>query len=192
MNERIGVLSLEGTDHDPCRFLRQLGCEVIKVQQREDLIDIQGLIMTGTGNKENNLWQSGLGDRIKELARADFPIFGLSAGMVLLSKESLSKVFPGQGNEKLGLMDLTVTKESRAGRMEAYLSIPALGLTPLKAIFNDAPYIQEIAPNVGILAEYNGKIVFVRQGNMLASAFHPETEDDRIYRYFLDIVNGQI
>lgn len=188
MNKRIGVLSLEGTDHDPCRFLRQLGCEVIRVQQREDLIDIQGLIMTGTGNKAKNLGQPGLRDRIKELARADFPIFGLAAGMVLLSKGS-----PGQGNERLGLMDLTVTKEPMAGRTEAYLSIPALGLTPLKAIFNDAPYIQEIAPNVGILAEYNGKIVFVRQGNMLAGAFHPEqTEDDRIYRYFLDIVNGQI
>lgn len=182
------MLSLEETDHDPCRSLRQLGCEVIRVQQREDLTDIQGLIMTGTGSMVNNLWRHGLEERIKELAMEDFPIFGLSAGMVLLSKG-----YSGQGNDRLGLMDLTVTKESMAGKTEAYLSIPALGFTPLKAIFNDAPYIQEIAPNVGILAEYNGKIVFVRQGNMLASAFHPEQmEDERIYRYFLDIVNGQI
>ncbi|HHY28685.1 MAG TPA: pyridoxal 5'-phosphate synthase glutaminase subunit PdxT [Desulfitobacterium dehalogenans] len=188
MNERIGVLSLGGTDNDPCQFLKELRCEVIKVQQREDLINIQGLIITGPGNRENSLLISGLGDRIKELAAMDFPIFGLCAGMVLLCKGS-----PGYEKGQLGLMDLTVAKEPMEGRTEAYLSIPALGVNPMKAIFSEAPCIQEIAPNVGILAEYNGKIVFVRQGNMLASTFYPgQTSDDRIYRYFLDIINEEI
>lgn len=188
MNKKIGVLSLHGTYTDHFKVLSQLNCEVIEVQKREDLDRAQGLIITGVDDKAGCLLQGGLGDRIKELAVMDFPIFGICSGMVLLSKG-----FVGQENYTLGLMDLTVSGESMAGRMEAFLAIPALGIDPVKAVFLDAPYIQEIAPNVGILSEYNGKIVFVRQGNMLASAFYPEqTSDDRIHRYFMDIVNGQI
>lgn len=185
MNKRIGVLSLHGTSEDHFKILSNLDYEVIEVQKREDLEGALGLIIAG---KDVRVLQTDLVDKIKELAAKDFPIFGICSGMVLLSKGSQV-----HDNYKLGLMDLTVAGEPMVGRMETYVSIPALGIDPVKVVFLDAPFIQEIAPNVGILSEYNGKIVFVRQGNMLASAFYPEqTSDDRIHRYFLDIVNGQI
>lgn len=188
MDKRIGVLSLQGAFFAQYQFLNQLNCEEVKVQKREDLIGISGLIITGT-KCQGGFLESGLGDKIKELALIDFPIFGIGAGMVLLSKVS-----QGRADFQLGLMDIKVSREPLLDEeIETYLSIPAMGTVPVKARLNSMPYIEEIAPNVGILAEYNGKIVFVRQGNMLASAFYPEqSADDRIHRYFLDIVNGQI
>lgn len=189
MKKTIGVLALEETFREHCQILESLHCKCIKVQRREDLEGIHGLIISGGECKSiSNLLTEGLGDSIKALALQDFPIFGISAGMTLLSKSD-------QTNDeyRLGLMDMTVCRKALVRELETNLLIPALGTDLVKVIFIDAPNIQEIAPNVGILAEYNGKIVFVRQGNMLASAFHPErTSDDCVYRYFLDIVNEKI
>lgn len=189
MKKTIGVLAQQGTFREHCHILETLFCKAIEVSKREDLEGLHGLIISG-GESENSgsLLPDGLGEFIKELALRDFPIFGISAGMTLLSKSGK------ENNEyRLALMDMTVCRKALFGRHETNLLIPALGTDLFKAIFVDAPYIHEIAPNVGILAEYNGNIVFVRQGNMLASAFHPElTTDDRVHRYFLDIVNEQI
>ncbi|MGI1657538.1 MAG: pyridoxal 5'-phosphate synthase glutaminase subunit PdxT [Desulfitobacterium sp.] len=189
MNKRIGVLSLDRTFIHPCLPCLDSDFQVVEVRTRENCDTIHGLMIVGSESlPESILFPKELGERIKELARLDFPIYGICSGMVLMSKGS-----PEQGNNRLGLMDVAVAGEPMEGKIDAYLSIPALGTKPVKAAFDESHYIQEVAPNVGILSEYNGKIVFVRQGNLLASAFHPDSSaDDRVYRYFLDIVNGKI
>ncbi|AGA67586.1 putative glutamine amidotransferase involved in pyridoxine biosynthesis [Desulfitobacterium dichloroeliminans LMG P-21439] len=183
------MLSLDRTFNRPCLSYLDPGFQVIEVRTRENCDSIHGLLIVGSENLPEAIhFPEEIGERIKELAGLDFPIYGICAGMVLMSKGS-----PEQGNNRLGLMDVTVAGELMASKIETYLSIPALGTKPVKAVFDESHYIQEVAPNVGILSEYNGKIVFVRQGNLLASAFHPDSSaDDRVYRYFLDIVNGKI
>lgn len=130
-------------------------------------------------------------EKIKELAAKNLPIFGTCAGMIVLSKR-----IEDSNQYSLGLMDVTVQRNAfgrQVASFETNLEIPALGKDPIRAIFIRAPYIKEVAPNVGILAEYEGKIVFARQGNMIASAFHPElTEDRRVHQYFLSIVDEQL
>lgn len=189
MRKRIGVLALQGAFREHRLVLEQLGCEVIEVRTVADLTGIQGLILPGGESTAiGKLLQfAALGEKIKELAAAGLPVFGTCAGMILLSKR-----VEDSEQYNLGLMDMTA-KRNAFGRQiasfEVDLDIPALGSQPVRAVFIRAPFVQETGPEVEILAVYEDRIVFVRQGNLLASAFHPElTPDERVHQYFLKIV----
>lgn len=190
MKKRVGVLALQGAFREHRQVLEQLGCEVVEVRKTSDLDGIQGLIIPGGESTTIGklLRIDEMGEKIKELGTKDMPIFGTCAGMILLSKTIIDSE-----QYSLNLMD-TVVERNAFGRQvasfETDLKVPALGVNPFRAVFIRAPYLREVAPNVGILAEFNGKIVFVRQGNLLASAFHPElTQDHRVHQYFLDMID---
>ncbi|MCO1601408.1 MULTISPECIES: pyridoxal 5'-phosphate synthase glutaminase subunit PdxT [Desulfosporosinus] len=190
MKKRVGVLALQGAFREHRQVLEKLGCDVTEVRRTSDLDGIQGLIIPGGESTTIGklLIIDEMGERIKELGAKDMPIFGTCAGMILLSKTIVDS-----DQYRLNLMD-TVVERNAFGRQvasfETDLQVPALGVNPLRAVFIRAPYLKEVAPNVGILAEYNGKIVFVRQGNLLASAFHPElTPDNRVHQYFLNMID---
>jgi len=189
MTKRIGILALQGAFREHRLMLAELGYEAVEVRTVRDLEGIQGLILPGgESTTMGKLLQfDGLGDRIKELAAQDFPIFGTCAGLILLAKN-----IKDSDQYRLGLMDVTVQRNAFGRQVDSFetdLLVPALGTEPVRAVFIRAPFIDAVAPNVGILAEYGGKIVFVRQGNMLASAFHPElTADSRVHRYFTNVV----
>lgn len=190
MKKRVGVLALQGAFREHRQVLEQLGCEVVEVRKTSDLDGIQGLIIPGGESTTIGklLRIDEMGEKIKELGTKDMPIFGTCAGMILLSKTIIDSE-----QYSLNLMD-TVVERNAFGRQvasfETDLKVPALGVNPFRAVFIRAPYLREVAPNVGILAEFNGKIVFVRQGNLLASAFHPElTQDNRVHQYFLDMID---
>ncbi len=190
MKKRIGVLALQGAFREHRRTLESLGCGVVEVRKASDLEGIEGLIIPGGESTAIGklLQVDGLGEQIKELAKKDLPVFGTCAGMILVSKR-----IKNSQQYSLGLMDVTAQRNAfgrQVASFEADLDVPALGSQPLRGVFIRAPYIEEIAPNVGILAEYDGKVIFARQGNILASAFHPElTPDQRVHAYFLDIVD---
>lgn len=180
---------MQGAFREHRRTLESLGCEVVEVRKPSDLQDINGLILPGgESTTMGKLLQEGLGDLIKDLAARDLPIFGTCAGMILLAKD-----IDDSSQYRLGLMDLTVKRNAfgrQVASFETDLNVPLLGNDPVRAVFIRAPYAREVAPNVGILAEHVGKIVFVRQGNMIASAFHPElTPDLRVHKYFLEIIS---
>ena len=189
MKKRVGVLALQGAFREHRQVLEQLGCDVVEVRKTSDLEGIHGLIIPGGESTTIGklLEIDGIGEKIKELGTKDLPIFGTCAGMILLSKTILDS-----NQYSLNLMD-TVVERNAFGRQvasfETDLFVPAMGNNFLRAVFIRAPYLREVAPNVGILAEYEGKIVFARQGNLLASAFHPElTPDQRVHKYFLDMI----
>ena len=190
MKKRVGVLSLQGAFREHRHVLEHLGYEVVEVRKTVDLDKIHGLIIPGgestTIGKLLNI--DDMGEKIKELGSNDLPIFGTCAGMILLSKTILNS-----DQYSLSLMD-TVVERNAFGRQvasfETDLNVPAMGSEPVRAVFIRAPYLHKVEPNVGILAEYEGKIVFARQGNLLASAFHPElTNDYRIHQYFLKMID---
>lgn len=190
MKKRVGVLALQGAFREHRQVLELLGCDVIEVRKTSDLNGIQGLIIPGGESTTIGklLRIDEMGEKIKELGAKDIPIFGTCAGMILLSKNIVDSE-----QYRLNLMD-TVVERNAFGRQvasfETDLLVPALGQNSLHAVFIRAPYLREVAPNVGILAEYDGKIVFARQGNLLASAFHPElTPDHRVHQYFLNMID---
>lgn len=189
MNKKIGVLAIQGAFREHRRLLEELGAEVVEVRSKEDLEGIEGLIIPGGESTAigKQLEMDGFGDKISEMAGRGLPVFGTCAGMILLSKR-----IDESRQYSLGLMD-TLVKRNAFGRQVASFEadLPVKGLEEkIRAVFIRAPYILEAGPQVDVLAEYDGKIVFVRQENLLASAFHPElTKDTRVHNYFLNMIS---
>jgi 5'-phosphate synthase pdxT subunit len=121
--------------------------------------------------------RDGLEDAIRAHVDAGGPVLGTCAGMIMLDRDHL------------GLMD-TIARRNAFGRQlhsfEAELEVEGLGGDPLRAVFIRAPWIDEHGPEVEVLASYDGHPVVVRQGALLASAFHPElTDDSRLHALFM-------
>jgi 5'-phosphate synthase pdxT subunit len=128
---------------------------------------------------------------LKELAGADFPILGTCAGMVCLAREVVDNSYP----PGLAAMDIVVRRNAfgrQVDSFEAKLTFPALGERPYPAVFIRAPIVESTTAAVRVLARLDdGSVVAVRQGRLLATAFHPElSADPRLHRYFLKIVAG--
>jgi len=187
---KIGVLASQGAFAEHIAALRQLGAEAVPVRLPQELEGLDGLIIPGGESTSISKLMLGddLADKIKNQANDGLPVFGTCAGMILLANEITGSSVPS-----LELLNVKV-KRNAFGRQkdsfETEIDIPALGDIPFPAMFIRAPLIEQVNNGVEVLARLNtGAIVAVRQGNILASAFHPElTDDHRFHRYFLDIV----
>ena len=185
----VGVLALQGAFREHRKLLKDCGMASREIRKPEQLEGIDGLIIPGGESTPIGrlMVEFGLLEPIKKLALEGLPVFGTCAGLILLSKN-----IQGSSQPRLGLVDMEVVRNGFGRQVESFeadLEINALGLTPFRGVFIRAPYIEKVSPNVGILASFNDKIVFVRQGNILACAFHPElTDDTRVHAYFLEIV----
>jgi 5'-phosphate synthase pdxT subunit len=172
---KIGVLAVQGDFLEHLAVLRQLGVEGAEVRLPRDLEGLSALILPGgestTMRKLIARWE--LREPILELARGGAPFFGTCAGMILLAREI------SDGDEPvLSLLDVTV-KRNAFGRQldsfEADVHVPILGDTPVHGVFIRAPVIERVGRDVDVLARLDdGRVVAVRQGNVMAAAFHPE------------------
>ena len=172
---RIGVLALQGDFSEHIAMLRQLGVEAVPVRQPADLAGVAGVVLPGgestTMRKLIHRW--GLRDPILDLARQGAPLYGTCAGMILLAREI------SDGDEPvLPLLDVTV-KRNAFGRQldsfEAEVDVPMLGETPVHGVFIRAPIIERVGDGVDVLAQLDdGRVVAVRERNIIATAFHPE------------------
>jgi len=188
---KIGVLALQGAVAEHIQMLSALETEVIPVRTPSELDGLDALVIPGGESTTISklLSDYGLMQPIRELAEQGFPIFGTCAGLVLLAKR-----VPNLEMEPIGVMDIEV-KRNAFGRQvdsfEANLEIPALHNGTFHGVFIRAPIIEKTENGVEVLCQLNDKPVAVRQGKLLACAFHPELTDDlRLHRYFLDIVKG--
>ena len=194
---KIGILAAQGAFIEHEKMLRRLGVETVEVRLPEHLAGLDGLIIPGgestTIGKVASEW--GLMEPMRAFAEAGRPLWGTCAGMILMARE-VSDSVPGQ--PLLKLMDVTVRRNAfgrQVDSFEADLEIPALGDSsfddaqdrPFHAVFIRAPLIERVGKEVQVLAQIeDGTVVAVREGSLLATAFHPElTDDDRFHRYFL-------
>ncbi|MFC2005237.1 pyridoxal 5'-phosphate synthase glutaminase subunit PdxT [Chloroflexota bacterium] len=187
---KIGVLASQGAFVEHIAILRKLGIEALPVRLPRELDGLDGLIIPGGESTTISklMLDYNLLNKIRNLAKNDLPIFGTCAGMILLANK-----VPDSNVEPLGLMKIGVRRNAFGRQRESFeteLSIPVLGEKPFPAVFIRAPIIEQSNSDVQILARLDdGTIVAVRQGKLLASAFHPElTNDPRFHQYFLDIV----
>jgi 5'-phosphate synthase pdxT subunit len=191
---RIGVLAAQGAFIEHIAMLQQLGAETLPVRLSRELNELDGLVIPGGESTSISklMLTYNLMTEVKTLAQNGLPVFGTCAGMILLAnKLSDSDVVP------LGVMDITVSRNAFGRQKDSFetgLSIPVLGEKPFPAVFIRAPVIKEANGKAEILARLaDGIAVAARQGNLLASAFHPElTNDLRFHQYFLDIVSGHL
>ena len=187
---RIGVLAVQGAFIEHNKILTHIGAESVEVRLPRHLEGLDGLVIPGgestTIGKAAHRW--GLLEPIRAFAQSGRPLWGTCAGMILMAKEVMDAV-PGQ--PILGLMDIAVRRNAfgrQVDSFEADLDIPVLGESPFHAVFIRAPLIERVRDGVEVLARLDdGAIIAARQGNLLATAFHPElTEDDRFHRYFVE------
>lgn len=195
---RIGVLALQGSFIEHIAVLKRLGVEPPAVKLPKDLAGLDGLIIPGGESTTIGKLAAAheLIDELKRLGEEGLPIWGTCAGMILLARE-----IEGVNQPRLGLMDIVVERNAFGRQVESFeadLVIPALNSVGSEeekdkgfhAVFIRAPSIKRVGEGVDVLAALDeGIIVAARQGNLLATAFHPElTEDTRFHRYFLKMV----
>jgi 5'-phosphate synthase pdxT subunit len=172
---KIGVLALQGAFREHMQTLDSIGVEGVEVRLPEDLDQVSGLILPGgestTMRKLIDRW--GLREPILRLAATGAPLFGTCAGMIVLARE-----IAGGEEPVLPLLDVTVERNAFGRQLDSFeseLDVPVLGNTPVHAVFIRAPIIERTGPDVEILSRLDdGRIVAVRQRNILATAFHPE------------------
>ncbi|WP_102026147.1 pyridoxal 5'-phosphate synthase glutaminase subunit PdxT [Salirhabdus sp. Marseille-P4669] len=185
---KIGVLGLQGAIREHVRSIESCGVETVIVKRKEQLDDIDGLILPGgeSTTMRRLIDRYDFLDALRAFGDAGKPIFGTCAGLILLAKE-----INGQEHAHLELMDIKAERNAFGRQKESFeAALPIKGVAEdFNAVFIRAPYILEVAPDVEVLATYNEKIVAARQGQYLACAFHPElTSDNRLAQYFVNMV----
>ena len=172
---RIGVLALQGAFREHLDVLRGIGVEAVPVRLPGDLQDVSGLILPGgestTMRKLIERW--GLRDPILDLARQGAPLFGTCAGMILLARHIVD------GDEPvLPLLDVSVKRNAFGRQLDSFedeMEVPVLGDTPVHGVFIRAPVIERVGGDVEVMATLDdGRVVAVRERNIVATAFHPE------------------
>src|SRR6478736_6273910 len=172
---KIGVLALQGAFREHLSTLETIGVEGVAVRLPSDLEDVAGLIIPGgestTMRKLIDRW--GLRKPILDLAASGAPLFGTCAGMIVLARE-----IAGGEEPVLPLLDVTVERNAFGRQLDSFeadLQVPVLGDQPVHGVFIRAPIIERTGPAVDVLARLDdGRVVAVRQGNVIATAFHPE------------------
>src|SRR5512141_1722459 len=172
---KIGVLSLQGAFREHLDTLRAIGVEGVRVREPEDLDGVSGLILPGgestTMRQLIDRW--GLHEPILDLAGRGAPLFGTCAGMIVLAREIAGGEAP-----VLPLLDVTVERNAFGRQLDSFeteLDVPLLGDTPVHAVFIRAPVISGVGPGVDVMASLpDGRIVAVRERNVIATSFHPE------------------
>jgi 5'-phosphate synthase pdxT subunit len=196
----IGVLALQGDVREHLAALREQGAEAVAVRRPEELAAVDGLIVPGGESTTiaKLADRFGLLQPLRAAVREGLPAYGTCAGMILLADRILDA--PAD-QETIGGLDVTVRRNAFGRQVDSFESDIALdGLDggPLHAVFIRAPWVEKAGDGVQVLGRVvggpaDGKIVAVRQGNLVATSFHPElTGDRRVHALFVDMVRGNM
>lgn len=181
---RIGVLAIQGGFAAHLTILRELGAEASEVRVPSDLEGLDGLVIPGGESTTivKGIDAAGLAGPIRAHHAAGRPVFGTCAGMIVCD------------DEHLGLLDATARRNAfgrQLASFEAELEVEGIGAEPLRAVFIRAPWIERHGPGVEVLAVHGEHPVAVREGGVLACAFHPElTDDSRLHALFMAMTTG--
>ena len=196
---KIGVLALQGDVVEHVRALEESGARAVPVRRAQEIADVDGLVIPGgESTAMSKLIEAfDLRDTIQGVLDRGTPVWGTCAGMILLS----DTILDGRPDQiSFGAIDMTVRRNAFGRQVDSYeTDIPVEGLDdPFHAVFIRAPWVEQVGDDVDVLArvvdpdtETDGgqPIVAVRQGNVLATSFHPEIGgDDRLHALFVDMV----
>jgi pyridoxal 5'-phosphate synthase pdxT subunit len=192
----IGVLALQGDVPEHLRALEDAGARAVPVRRPEELHQLDGLVIPG--GESTTLWRLSVAfdmlEPLRKLIASGLPAFGSCAGMIMLADRLADGV---AGQLTYGGIDMTVRRNAFGRQVDSFesgITLSGLGgsdVTSLRAVFIRAPWVEQTGENVAVLGteQRTGRIVAVRQGQLLATAFHPElTPDRRIHELFVDIV----
>lgn len=185
--KKVGVLALQGAFVEHEAFLRKCGAQPLQIRTGQDLDDIAGLILPGGESTTiGKLMQAyGLIEKISTRHAEGMPIWGTCAGMILLAREIAE-----MDQVSLGLMDIAVRRNGFGRQVDSFeTELKVEGIDHCRGVFIRAPYVERVWGDTRIMAYHEDKIVMVREGKLLATAFHPElTDDPSIHNYFLEML----
>jgi 5'-phosphate synthase pdxT subunit len=191
---RIGILALQGDVREHARTLRTLGAESVAVRRPEELDEIDGLILPGGESSviDKLARAFDLHEPVRAAIDGGLPVYGTCAGMILLADRITDGI---AGQQTFGGLDITVQRNAFGSQTESFetdLDVAAIGAPSLRAVFIRAPLVIETGPGVEVLAALDeGRVVAVRDGVRLATAFHPEVSgDSRMHALFLESVRA--
>ncbi len=192
----IGVLALQGDTREHLAALREAGADAITVRRRGELDTVDALVIPGgeSTTMTHLLREFDLLDPLRSRIADGMPAYGSCAGMILLADEILDAGVAGRDAAPLKGIDMTVRRNAFGRQVDSFEGdIEFEGLdSAVHAVFIRAPWVERVGPDVRVLGRAADHIVAVRQGQTLATAFHPEmTGDRRIHRLFVDIVTGR-
>jgi 5'-phosphate synthase pdxT subunit len=194
MKPVVGVLALQGDVPEHLRALEGAGATAVPVRRPEEFERVDGLVIPG--GESTTLWRLSVAfdvlEPLRKLIGEGLPAFGSCAGMIMLA----DRIADGaEGQQVYGGIDMTVRRNAFGRQVDSFerdIDLTGLpGQGPLRAVFIRAPWVEQTGPGVSVLGtdQDTGRIVAVRQGPLLATAFHPElTPDRRIHQLFVDIV----
>jgi 5'-phosphate synthase pdxT subunit len=186
---RVGVLAFQGDVREHLAALAAVGAEPVEVRSVADLEAVVGLVVPGGESTVIGKLAAryGLLEPLRARVADGLPVLGTCAGMIFLARE-----VEGPPQELLGVLDVRVRRNAfgrQVASFEAEVDMKGVDGGPVSGAFIRAPWVAEAAPEVEVLAEVDGKVVAVRQGNLLACAFHPElTGEVRLHRWLVDLV----
>jgi len=193
---KIGVLALQGDTREHLAALREAGADSFSVRRRSELDAVDALVIPGGESTtiSHLLLDLDLLEPLRERLADGLPAYGACAGMILLASEILDAGASGRRALPLRAIDMTVRRNAFGRQVDSFEGdIAFAGLAdPVRAVFIRAPWVERTGDGVEVLARAAGHAVAVRQGSVLATAFHPEmTGDRRIHQLFVDLVNGR-
>jgi 5'-phosphate synthase pdxT subunit len=192
----IGVLALQGDVREHLRALVSSGAESRPVRRPEELEAVDALVIPGgeSTTMSNLAIAFGLLDPIRKRIAGGMPVYGSCAGMIMLA----STVLDGRPDqESFAGIEMTVRRNAfgrQVDSFEAPVEIEGIAGGEFHAVFIRAPWVEQVGPGVRVMGRVTsgpaaGRIVAVQQGNLLATAFHPElTGDLRVHRHFVELV----
>lgn len=193
----VGVLALQGDVAEHLRAITAAGAAPLAVRRPAELETVNGLIIPG--GESTTIWKLadifGLVGPLRERIAGGMPVFGSCAGMIMLASRLVERA---SEQETFGAVDMTVRRNAfgrQADSFESDIDIAGTAGPPFRAVFIRAPWVEDVGPGVEILATETrtGRIVAVRQGPALATAFHPELSGDpRVHKLFVDMVRDRI
>jgi len=191
LGPKVGVIALQGAFAEHAAALEALGAHAVLVRDPGALAGVDAVVLPGGESTTMSLLlgSSGLYDVLAERLEAGVPAFGTCAGLILLARD----VTDGRRDQRsFGVLDVSVARNGYGRQRESFevpLDIPDAGAEPFPGVFIRAPRITAAGPSVSVLARVDGDPVLVRQGPLLATAFHPELSGDlRLHHLFLERV----
>ena len=173
---KAGVLALQGDFREHAAMFEASGATALLVRTPEDLAAVDVLAIPGGESTTiaKLARDHGLVDPIRRRASEGMPILGTCAGMIVMSKRI------EDGEPLLSLLDVTVRRNAYGRQVDSFeADVEVKGMGSVRAVFIRAPVISELGPAVEVLGEYGGQPVLVRQGKLMAAAFHPEIAGDK-------------
>lgn len=199
---RIGVLALQGDVREHIAILEASGAQAVPVRRPRELEGLAGIVVPGGESTtiDKLLRAFGLFEPLRAAIADGLPAFGSCAGMILLAERITGGIVDQQ---TLGGLDVTVRRNAFGRQVDSFETdlvvegVPHSAVDPVHAVFIRAPWVEEVGPRVQVLARVEGgpaagRIVAVRERDVLATSFHPElTGDQRLHRLFVSIVESR-